>query len=95
MPASTGYLVIDTTAPERLAAFSCKLLDRRYHHRGQPVPCAIPLKRRPAIGFQRLPDAKTGTNRLHLDLIVDDLDRATTRPKPSAGTGLSPAPSAS
>ena len=27
MPASIGYLVIDTTAPERLAAFWCRLLE--------------------------------------------------------------------
>ncbi len=29
------------------------------------------------MGFQRVPDPKTGKNRLHLDLIVNDLDSAT------------------
>jgi predicted enzyme related to lactoylglutathione lyase len=29
------------------------------------------------IAFQRVPEAKTGKNRLHLDLLVEDLDRST------------------
>jgi hypothetical protein len=28
------------------------------------------------VGFQRVPGAKTGKNRLHLDLMVEDLDAA-------------------
>jgi hypothetical protein len=36
-----------------------------------------PTKDGLTIGFQRGPNAKAGKNRLHLDLIVDDLDRAT------------------
>ncbi len=30
-----------------------------------------------SVGFQRVPEGKSGKNRLHLDLIVDDLDAAT------------------
>jgi Glyoxalase-like domain len=29
------------------------------------------------IGFQRVTDAKLGKNRIHLDLVADDLDQAT------------------
>jgi predicted enzyme related to lactoylglutathione lyase len=29
------------------------------------------------VGFQRVPETKTGKNRVHLDLLVDDLDAAT------------------
>ncbi len=29
------------------------------------------------VGFQRVPERKSGKNRLHLDVDVDDLDRAT------------------
>ncbi len=29
------------------------------------------------IGFQQVPERKTGKNRLHLDVDVDDIDRAT------------------
>jgi predicted enzyme related to lactoylglutathione lyase len=33
----------------------------------------------PVVCFQRVPEAKTGKNRLHLDLSVEDLDDATQR----------------
>ena len=33
----------------------------------------------PILRFQRVPEAKTTKNRLHLDLLVEDLDEACTR----------------
>jgi predicted enzyme related to lactoylglutathione lyase len=79
MPAKVGYLVIDTVDPERLAPFWCDLLAVR-------VDTAIgdgeflilsPTRDGLTVGFQRVPEVKTGKNRLHLDLAVDDLDTAT------------------
>jgi predicted enzyme related to lactoylglutathione lyase len=33
----------------------------------------------PALGFQRVPERKTVKNRLHLDVMVDDVEKATAR----------------
>jgi predicted enzyme related to lactoylglutathione lyase len=92
MPASIGYLVIDTTAPERLAQFWCTLLEVTVDTTigdGQFVVLS-PAKDGLTIGFQRVPDAKAGKNRLHLDLIVDDLDRATDEIETIGGRWLEP-----
>jgi predicted enzyme related to lactoylglutathione lyase len=92
MPASIGYLVIDTTAPERLAVFWCALLEVTVDTTigdGQFVVLS-PAKDGLTIGFQRVPDAKAGKNRLHLDLIVDDLDRATDEIQALGGRWLEP-----
>jgi predicted enzyme related to lactoylglutathione lyase len=92
MPASIGYLVIDTTAPERLAPFWCALLEVTVDTTigdGQFVVLS-PAKDGLTIGFQRVPDAKAGKNRLHLDLIVDDLDRATDEIETLGGRWLEP-----
>ena len=92
MPASIGYLVIDTTAPERLAPFWCALLEVTVDTTigdGQFVVLS-PSKDGLTLGFQRVPDAKAGKNRLHLDLIVDDLDRATDEIEAIGGRWLEP-----
>jgi predicted enzyme related to lactoylglutathione lyase len=41
-----------------------------------------------AIGFQRVRDANAGKNRLHIDLIVDDLDGATDEIETTGGRWL-------
>ena len=92
MPASIGFLVIDTTAPERLAPFWCALLEVTVDTTigdGQFVVLS-PSKDGLTLGFQRVPDAKAGKNRLHLDLIVDDLDRATDEIEAIGGRWLEP-----
>ena len=79
MPAKVGYLVIDAADPERLALFWCGLL-------AVTVDTAIgdgeflvlsPAEDGLTVGFQRVAEPKAGKNRLHLDLVVDDLDQAT------------------
>ena len=79
MPASVGYLVIDATDPERLARFWCGLLDVGVQTTigdGQFVVLSA-TKDGLTVGFQRVSEGKAGKNRLHLDLIVGDLDHAT------------------
>jgi Glyoxalase-like domain len=46
------------------------------------------------LGFQRVADAKLGKNRLHLDVMVDDLDQATPRSSGLAAAGSSREPPA-
>jgi predicted enzyme related to lactoylglutathione lyase len=92
MPASVGYLVIDATDPERLARFWCGLLDVGVETTigdGQFVVLS-PAKDGLTVGFQRVREGKAGKNRLHLDLIVGDLDHATAEVETLGGRWLEP-----
>ena len=92
MPASVGYLVIDSTDPQRLARFWCALLDVHVDTTigdGQFIVLAA-AKDGLVVGFQQVPDVKSGKNRLHLDLIVDDLDGATAEIEGLGGHWLEP-----
>ena len=92
MPASVGYLVIDTTDPARLTPFWCRLLDVEIDTMfgaGQFVVLA-PTKDGITMAFQLVPEAKTGKNRLHLDLIVEDLLAATAEIESLGGRWLEP-----
>ena len=42
------------------------------------------------VGFQRVPETKAGKNRVHLDLVVDDLDEATAEVEQLGGRWLEP-----
>ena len=92
MPAKVGYLVIDAVDPELLASFWCGLL-------AVSVDTTIgdgeflvlsPAEDGLTVGFQRVPEAKAGKNRLHLDLVVDDLDEATAEVEKLGGRWLEP-----
>ena len=92
MRASVGYLVIDTTDPQRLAPFWCALLDVQVETEigdGQFVILSG-TKEGLTIGFQQVPDVKSGKNRLHLDMVVDDLDAATAEIETLGGRWLEP-----
>jgi predicted enzyme related to lactoylglutathione lyase len=92
MPASVGFLVIDTTDPAQLVPFWCALLDVQVDATigdGQFVVLSR-AKDGLVVGFQQVPDAKSGKNRLHLDLIVDDLDIATAEIEALGGRWLEP-----
>jgi predicted enzyme related to lactoylglutathione lyase len=87
-----GYLAIDTVDPIRLAPFWCGLL-------GVEVDTTIgdgeflilsPTAEGLTVGFQRVPETKAGKNRVHLDLVVDDLDAATTEVEDLGGRWLEP-----
>jgi predicted enzyme related to lactoylglutathione lyase len=92
MPASVGYLVIDATDPDRLARFWCGLLDVSVDATigdGQFVVLSA-TRSGLTVGFQRVPEAKAGKNRLHLDLVVGDLDQATAEAEALGGRWLEP-----
>jgi predicted enzyme related to lactoylglutathione lyase len=95
MPAYVGYVVIDTTDPERLVPFWCSLLgvdvewragDGQYVVLGPMGGAASGLQ----ISLQRVPEEKAGKNRLHLDLIVENLDEATAEVESLGGRWLEP-----
>jgi predicted enzyme related to lactoylglutathione lyase len=92
MPAKVGYLVIDAADPERLAMFWCGLL-------AVSVDTTIgdgeflvlsPTEDGLTVGFQRVAEPKSRKNRLHLDLVVDDLDAATAEIDELGGQWLEP-----
>lgn len=92
MAPAVGFLVMDATDPQRLAAFWCGLLDVAVETSigdGQFI-VLTPAKDGLTLGFQQVPEAKTGKNRLHLDLIVTDLDRATAEIEALGGRWLEP-----
>jgi predicted enzyme related to lactoylglutathione lyase len=92
MPASVGYLVIDATDPERLARFWCALLEVSVDATigdGQFVVLSAASDGL-TVGFQRVAEDKAGKNRLHLDLIAEDLDAATSEVEALGGRWLEP-----
>ena len=92
MPASVGFLVIDSADPERLTPFWCALLgvelDSTFAD-GQYLILS-PTSDGLTITFQRVPEAKHGKNRLHLDLVVEDLDEFTAQIEVLGGRWLEP-----
>jgi predicted enzyme related to lactoylglutathione lyase len=92
MAAKVGYLAIDSVDPNLLAPFWCGLL-------GVEVDTTIgenefllltPTEEGLTVGFQRVPEPKAGKNRVHLDLVVDDLDSATHEVEALGGRWLEP-----
>jgi predicted enzyme related to lactoylglutathione lyase len=80
--AKIAYVVLDTVDPRGLAPFWTALLgvevvadleDGTFVVLGSETPGAT------ALALQRVPEPRTGKNRMHLDVVVDDLEAATMR----------------
>jgi predicted enzyme related to lactoylglutathione lyase len=92
MAAAVGYLVIDSVDPDRLVPFWCGLLGVEVETTigdGQFV-VLTPTGDGLTVGFQRVPEAKLGKNRLHLDLVVESLDEATAEVEALGGRWIEP-----
>jgi predicted enzyme related to lactoylglutathione lyase len=74
-------IVIDSVDPARIAPFWCALLG--VQERGWFTEDYLLLTdgdgAAPRIAFQRVPEAKEGKNRVHVDIGVDDLTSAAAR----------------
>jgi predicted enzyme related to lactoylglutathione lyase len=71
---------IDCADPPQLRAFYCAALGYEpYGEFGNYMSCVPIGGGGPKIIFQRVPETKTVKNRVHLDLIVDDVEREATR----------------
>lgn len=79
--ARIGWIQIDCADPERLSAFWMALLELAPDMSPAPPAyrCLLGRDGSPGICFQRVPEPKTVKNRVHLDIIVAHLERATTR----------------
>ena len=74
---SVMHLVVDTADLDRAVAFWSALLDLPVTDRGTAwVDLAAVGDGGPVLAFQRVPEVKTGKNRLHLDLEVSDIEAA-------------------
>jgi catechol 2,3-dioxygenase-like lactoylglutathione lyase family enzyme len=77
-----GFVTIDCPDPEQLAAWWGDLLGLKVGRRGGPY---VELERpragvpKPTLVFQRVPEPKVGKARIHLDIVVADLEAATRR----------------
>src|SRR3954452_10736493 len=91
MPFSVGYLVIDTTDPRKLIPFWRALLDVEVDSTvGDDFVILSPTETGLTVSFQRVPEAKSGKNRLHLDLIVENLETATAEIEELGGCWVEP-----
>ena len=78
-----GWIQIDTPDPERLAAFWTVVLGVEVEGRLGNPPQFVNLHKQypdaPYVSFQRVPEPKVVKNRVHMDIVVDDVELATSR----------------
>jgi predicted enzyme related to lactoylglutathione lyase len=78
--AATIGLVLDCVDPDRLAAFwSAALGYTTLGGAGSYVMLLDPSSQQPKLLLQRVPEAKTGKNRMHLDIETPAVEREVTR----------------
>jgi predicted enzyme related to lactoylglutathione lyase len=90
MPA---YIVIDTQKPELLTQFYCDLQEvgvLRTYGEGKQYTALAPNREGLMLVFQRVPEPKSGKNRAHFDLVVDELDGPTARTEQLGGRWIEP-----
>jgi len=68
-------LVLDCAAPQRLARFWSEALDYRVVYADATLAVLVPREgiASPLL-LQGVPEPKAGKNRMHLDIVVDDLE---------------------
>jgi predicted enzyme related to lactoylglutathione lyase len=72
---STVELVLDCEEPKRLAKFWREALDYREYYTDANLAVLVPKERIASpLLLQAVPEPKAGKNRMHLDIIVDDIE---------------------
>jgi predicted enzyme related to lactoylglutathione lyase len=68
-------MVLDCAEPERLATFWCRALDYRQFYADARLAVLVPQEgiASPLL-LQQVPEPKVGKNRMHLDIVVDDIE---------------------
>jgi Glyoxalase-like domain len=79
-----AYVIVDSQDPDRITPFWCGLLGvevLEYRDGGHVVALgpAPSLPGSMMLVLQRVPEAKVGKNRVHVDMFVSDLDVGTAR----------------
>lgn len=72
---ATVELVLDCAEPETLAKFWREALDYREYYTDAKLVVLVPNEgvASPLL-LQRVPEPKAGKNRMHLDIVVDDVE---------------------
>lgn len=79
---SFDAVTLDCLDPLGLAEFWCRVLATKIDtSEGEPIQYVdlMPAAGAPTMRFQRVPELKTVKNRLHLDILVDDLEDSIAR----------------
>ena len=72
---ATLELVVDCAEPARLAEFWRAALDYRDYYQGAKLAVLVPKEGTASpLLLQRVPEPKAGKNRMHLDIVVDDVE---------------------
>jgi predicted enzyme related to lactoylglutathione lyase len=72
---ATMELVLDCREPQRLADFWRAALGYRDHYADSDLAVLVPEEGATSpLLLQRVPEAKTVKNRMHLDIVVDDIE---------------------
>lgn len=80
-------VVVDCADPLGLATFWAQVLGGTPELR-DPDWCRLQAPGSPLIAFQRVPEPKSTKNRLHLDVLVDDLEDATAQAEALGATRI-------
>ena len=86
-----GFIVMDTQDPEVIAPFWCEVLGTEEDVRvgGDQFVLLKAAAGAPVLAFQKVPEAKTIKNRMHLDVMVEDLEVAKAKILEFGGSVLS------
>jgi len=86
------YIVLDTQDPEPLIDFYCKLqgIEVLLTLRDGQWTALTANREGLMLVLQQVPEAKSGKNRAHFDVVVDDLDGATTQVEELGGRWIEP-----
>ena len=86
------YIVLDTQDPEPLIDFYCKLqgIEVLLTLRDGQWTALTANREGLMLVLQQVPEAKSGKNRAHFDVVVDDLDDATARVEELGGRWIEP-----
>ena len=86
------YIVLDTQDPEPLIDFYCKLqgIEVLLTLRDGQWTALTANREGLMLVLQQVPEAKSGKNRAHFDIVVDDLDGATMQVEELGGRWIEP-----
>jgi predicted enzyme related to lactoylglutathione lyase len=72
---ATMEVVLDCAEPTTLAKFWCEALDYRDHYTDAKLAVLVPKAGTASpLLLQGVPEPKAGKNRMHLDIVVDDVE---------------------
>ena len=72
---ATVELVLDCGEPQTLATFWSEALDYREYYKDPKLAVLVPKQGTASpLLLQRVPEPKSGKNRMHVDIVVDDIE---------------------